>query len=47
MTDHFHVLPQKHTFYVHKAHTLFLPLSLPHRHTVYTHENIRANVVSM
>ncbi len=35
-------------YYVRKAHTLFLPLSLPHTHThtVYTHENIRANVVS-
>ncbi len=30
-------------YYVRKAHTLFLPLSLPYRHT---HEKIRANVVN-
>ncbi len=33
-------------YYTRKAHTLSLPLSLPYRHTVYTHENICANVVS-
>ncbi len=46
--DHLHVLPQNYVLLcsLRTAHTLFLLLSLPYRHTVYTHKNIRANVVS-